>query len=228
MLLDELSKNLGVSRRRAQALAQSGELRAERLGSMWVVDPDDLAEYKLRRKSGRPITPAVAWQILASLSGAQPAEVDRMVAYRARQHLLGASIVEKVRNSRRFVDRYRWRVLADDLVPIRVGGVLSGVPAAEARWFDVVAADSLPKVYVARSRVEELVQSLSPLERSTQPNVEVLVPSDGWVLGSGVAAPAAVVAADLLLDVDPRVRRAAEHHLESLQAAWKVAHDRDS
>lgn len=228
MLMDELSESLGVSRRRAQALAQSGEIRAKRLGSIWVVDPDDVIEYKLRRKPGRPISPAVAWQILALLSGIEPADLDRMVAYRSRQHLLGASIVDKVRNSRRLIGRHRWRVLPDDLVPIRDGGVLSGVPAADARWFDVVAPDGLPKVYVARSRVEELVESLSPLERSTQPNVEVLVPSKGWVLESRVTAPAAVVAADLLLDLDPRVRRAAEHHLESLQAAWKVAHDRDS
>jgi hypothetical protein len=69
------------------------------------------------------------------------------------------------------------------------------------------------------------MRSLSPLVQSSKPNVEVLIPSDDWVLGLGKRAPDAVVAADLLLDPDPRIRRAAEHHLDSLQASWKIDHD---
>jgi excisionase family DNA binding protein len=225
MLLDEIAEDLGISRRRAQALAQSGELRAERFGSMWVVHPDDLAEYKLRRKDGRPVSPAVAWQILLLLSGIESPENDRMVTFRARQHLLGESIIGKLRRSRRTAGRHRWRILTEDLGGVLESGVLTGASAADGEWFDVIAADVVPKVYLAQSRVEEIMRSLSPLVQSSKPNVEVLIPSDDWVLGLGKRAPDAVVAADLLLDPDPRIRRAAEHHLDSLQASWKIDHD---
>lgn len=225
MLLDEIAEDLGISRRRAQALAQSGELRAERLASMWVVHPEDVAEYKLRRKAGRPVSPAVAWQMLLLLSGVESPETDRMVAFRARRHLLGESILGKLRRSRRTVARHRWRILTDDLGGVLESGVLTGASAADGDWFDVVAADAVPKVYLAQSRVEEINRSLLPLMQSSEPNVEVLIPSEEWVLGLGRRAPDAVVAADLLLDPDPRTRRAAEHHLDSLQVSWKIEHD---
>ena len=225
MLLDELAEDLGISRRRAQALAQSGELRADRLGSMWVVHPDDLAEYKLRRREGRPVSPVVAWQMLFLLSGIESPQSDRMVAFRARRHLLGESIVGKLRRSRRNSRSHRWRVLTEDLGGVLEGGVLTGAAAADSEWFDVVAADAVPKVYLAQSRVEEIVRSFLPLEQTSEPNVEVLVPGVEWVLGLGERAPDAVVAADLLLDPDPRIRRAAEHHLDSLQASWRIDND---
>ena len=220
MLLDQVSEDLGISRRRAQALARSGELRAKRLGSMWVVDPEDLAEYKLRRRSGRPVSPAVAWHILGLLSGVESPDMDRVVAFRARQHLLGDSIVAKLRRSRRY-SRDLWRVLPSDVEVVLGEGVLTGAAAADRSWFDVVAPAARPVAYLAPSRIEEIRLRLGPLEDSADPNVEVLNSVEPWVLQAGERAPDAVVAADLLLDPDPRVRRAAEHHLDSLQASWK-------
>ena len=220
MLIEEVSEDLGVSRRRAQTLAQSGELRAERLGSMWVVDPADLAEYKLKRQPGRPVSPAVAWQILSLLSGVESPRNDPMIAFRARQHLRGESIIGKLRRSRRSI-RHRWRILPADVGVLVVSGVVTGVAAADGAWFDVVAVESVPSVYLDSNLIDGVIERLHPLTESASQNVEVLIPNDDWVLGVGDRAPGAVVAADLLLDPDPRIRRAAESHLDFLQASWK-------
>ena len=220
LLIEKVSEELGISRRRAQALVQSGELPAERLGSMWVVDPNDLAEYRLRRQAGRPVSPGVAWHLLFLLAGMESPRNDPMVAFRARQHLLGGSIIGKLRRSRRSI-RHRWRILPADVGELVGLGVATGVAAADGGWFDVVAAESVRSIYLDPNRLEGAIDRFYPLDDAARPNVEVLIPSDDWVLSGGERAPGAVVAADLLLDPDPRIRRAAENHLNLLQAQWK-------
>lgn len=49
----EAAERLGVSIRRVQALIQSGQLRAEKIGRDYIIREEDL-EQVLNRKPGRP------------------------------------------------------------------------------------------------------------------------------------------------------------------------------
>lgn len=62
----EVARRLGVSRRRAQALIESGALPAERIGRQWVVPASALRLYGHNKpaRRGRPLKAASAWRAL--------------------------------------------------------------------------------------------------------------------------------------------------------------------
>lgn len=64
LTVEEVARRLRVSRRRVQALVESGQLPAERLGRQWVVRAAvlDRAENMRVRQPGRPLESAAAWR----------------------------------------------------------------------------------------------------------------------------------------------------------------------
>jgi excisionase family DNA binding protein len=80
----EAANSLGVGVSRIHQRIADGSLRAERIGSQWVVDELSLLRVSERTKAGRPLSPRSAWAIIAlaegdhdSLGALAPAEQAR-------------------------------------------------------------------------------------------------------------------------------------------------------
>lgn len=65
----EAAKRLGVGVPRIHQRIADGSLRAERIGSQWVVDELSLLRVAERRHAGRPLSARSAWAIIASAEG---------------------------------------------------------------------------------------------------------------------------------------------------------------
>jgi len=62
----DAAAQLGVNRQRVRALLASGELRGQRFGKVWLIDPDSLADFRHVRQpgAGRALAPTTAWAAL--------------------------------------------------------------------------------------------------------------------------------------------------------------------
>lgn len=84
MTIEQAAKELMVSPRRARAMAQSGLLRAEKLGNRWAVTIDalDHAANNLTGLAGRPFSQSTSWRIiqegLAEHNGLDSTDIDRL------------------------------------------------------------------------------------------------------------------------------------------------------
>jgi excisionase family DNA binding protein len=65
----EAAKSLGVGVSRIHQRIADGSLRAERIGSQWVVDELSLLRVAERQKPGRPLSVRSAWAIIAMAEG---------------------------------------------------------------------------------------------------------------------------------------------------------------
>lgn len=70
--------------------------------------------------------------------------------------------------------------------------------------------------YVDEDALRRIVKEYRPISDPNQANVVLRVPSRSWVLDRDAPLPLAVVAADLLVAADPRVRRSGEQAIEAL------------
>lgn len=80
----QAANRLGVSVSRIHQRIVDGSLRAQRIGSQWVVDERSLWEVSERRDAGRPLSARSAWALIAQsvkdrgvLSGLAPVEQSR-------------------------------------------------------------------------------------------------------------------------------------------------------
>jgi hypothetical protein len=83
--LSEYAKDRGISIRRARAMAESGAIKASRIGRSWVVDDSELAAR--RRLRGRPMSPVMAWHYIHAMSGEKPVEIRDAERARIRERL---------------------------------------------------------------------------------------------------------------------------------------------
>lgn len=62
----DAADQLGVSLQRVRALLAVGDLTGERVGRVWLIDPNSLANYRHVRQpgAGRALAPATAWAAL--------------------------------------------------------------------------------------------------------------------------------------------------------------------
>jgi excisionase family DNA binding protein len=65
----EAAKRLGVGVPRIHQRIADGSLRAERIGSQWVIDELSLLRIAERKKAGRPLSARSAWAIIAVAEG---------------------------------------------------------------------------------------------------------------------------------------------------------------
>ena len=80
----EAARRLGVSVPRIHQRIADGSLRAERVGSQWVVDELSLLRVAERRTPGRPLSPRSAWALIALAEGDREALAGLTAVERAR------------------------------------------------------------------------------------------------------------------------------------------------
>jgi excisionase family DNA binding protein len=80
----EAAKRLGVGVPRIHQRITDGSLRAERIGSQWVVDELSLLRVAERKAPGRPLSARSAWAIVAVAEGDQQALAELAPVERAR------------------------------------------------------------------------------------------------------------------------------------------------
>jgi excisionase family DNA binding protein len=80
----EAAKRLGVGVPRIHQRIADGSLRAERIGSQWVVDELSLLRVAERREAGRPLSARSAWAIIALAEGDEEALAELAPVERAR------------------------------------------------------------------------------------------------------------------------------------------------
>ena len=82
--VSEAAKRLGVNVPRIHQRIADGSLRAERIGSQWVIDERSLLAVAERRGAGRPLSARSAWAVIAASAGDEEALKDLAPAERSR------------------------------------------------------------------------------------------------------------------------------------------------
>ena len=77
----DAAERLGVSDRRVRALIESGRLRAQRLGRVWMIEPGALGSVEGERSPGRPLNAESAW---AELLGEREVPIADSAMLRSR------------------------------------------------------------------------------------------------------------------------------------------------
>lgn len=229
----EAAAQLGVSGQRVRQLISAGSLPARRSSSGWLIEAGDVAGRD-RRARGRPASPRTAWAVLCMLSSALEPEAPEASAYvvsdrRLRYHALQvlkampdpassperwhALLASRARVQRMWAHPGLVSRLIDD------PKVSEGGDRAAARIGEGLSETGVRDVYVADEHAERIVASyrLRP-DPDGQVMLHVVpssVPRDLMAVGSGVV-PAAVAAADLLDEDDPRARRSALRQLSAM------------
>lgn len=212
------AERLGVSERRVRALARSGQLRAQKVGGRWLVDPDAAARRLRSRdaRGGRPVSVANAWAALFLASGEQPAWLSDGIARRVRRRLLQRPLQEELpRLGQRAKVRYfLGSQAALDEVRRHRRFVASGVSAANEYGADIVAP-GVVEGYLPKEEVDRLAHLFALREvEELRANI-ILHAAEHWPFDDRRIAPRAVVAADLALSVSDRTRMAGERLLRS-------------
>jgi excisionase family DNA binding protein len=214
--VSEAAQHLQLSPQRVRALIASGDLPAERVGGRYVLDQDAVASFREReRLGGRPLSARNAWAILAQVAERSAAvDVSRRSHYRLQRLLesSGDALARVLSSAEPRSREERWRVLPSDLTKLAQDPnlVLSGLSADDPRIGirHQVERDGL-EAYAGEEFIRALERWLKPEKRSDRPNLVLRAPRGSlWILDER-RAPWPVVAADLLNDDDPRVRRAA-------------------
>lgn len=84
MSVAEAAERLGVGVPRIHQRIADGSLRAERIGSQWVVDELSLLHISENNSAGRPLSAGSAWALIALAEGDEDALVLLASAQRAR------------------------------------------------------------------------------------------------------------------------------------------------
>ncbi len=79
--VNDAAERLGVSGRRVRALIESGRLRAQRFGRVWLIEPSALGSVEGERLPGRPLNAESAW---AELLGEREAPFADSAMLRSR------------------------------------------------------------------------------------------------------------------------------------------------
>jgi len=109
--VQEAAKVLGVSPRRVLALINAGRIPAVKIGRDWYVEPGER-----RRRTGRPLSSANAWAVLALLSNERAWWLRADVASRVKRYLKDPDMLAlRLLTSAPRSQVHRLRVLSSDL-----------------------------------------------------------------------------------------------------------------
>ena len=172
---------------------------------------------KREPQSGRPMSSAIAWALLAELSGARADWVHPSAMSRLRRRLGEPEwVLRSLQRSQARGRIVRWRALPSDLPKIRTkAAIIPTGLSAVTREIDIVGSSDEIDAYVDRDMLGLIERQFRPAKESVEPNLTLRVPSQPWIL-SFSRAPLAVVSADLLLSPDSRVSRAGGEALRKL------------
>jgi len=227
----DAAKQLGVGVPRIHQRIADGSLRAERIGSQWVVDERSLLRVAEHKAPGRPLSVRSAWAIVALAEGDRQALAQLAPAERARakarlDNLL--ALVSKAPNTeadvRRIAAALRWLFRNRAKREMRKAANLD-LPGlrSDTRWQSLInsAASGIGSSdvegYLAAIDVKPLEQDFLLMPADTDANVVIHVLPTGQKTYPGSKL---LLAADLADHCRPReelratelLREAAEEH----------------
>ncbi len=215
----EAASRLGVTADAVRRLIRAKELAAERIGRSYLLRVDDVERrVDLAPASGRRLTPAHAWGLLALAAGdPAPPWLDRVTRYRLRRLLDERGLAGLRSRLTARARRLNYRAHPSQLARLRSDPavMLAGASAASQLKLGPLAGEMVD-VYVDELELENVVNR-HHLRASRDPNVVLrVVPrfTDRWARPH--IAPVSAVVLDLLDDPDPRTREAAEQALATL------------
>jgi hypothetical protein len=205
MPIAEAATLAGVSARRLRTRIAAGDLPARREGRLWYVHRAEIAGAP-RRRGGRPLAPALAWSICATIAGLPVA--DPRLARRAEALLdertpaeIAPALVRRAVVRRFAADGLEVATIASDprLLVSTPPGLLPGkvrAYVAEADLAGVIAAHTLTE-QPAGPVLLRVVADLAPFTPGPAPAVldalDALDDPDGAVAAAGALAAAALV-----------------------------------
>jgi excisionase family DNA binding protein len=216
---DDAAGRLGVSGRRVRALIEQGDLDAEQIGRMYLVQAESVARLGQRRATGRSLSNRMSWAVLLSdfgttgfdeiarTAGLSRTDRQRAIALRDRQvedwSWLARRRAVATRHTVR--DGYLDRLLSDDRC------IRSGLSALKEHRVDLVGRRGDAELYVAEHEVEGLLSDYllhaGSAGRVTVHAVGADVLRRARLAGRSVMT-ATTVGVDLAEHADTRTRRA--------------------
>jgi excisionase family DNA binding protein len=221
----EAAQRLHVDASRVRQLIRRGDLRAMRVGGRWVL-PSDAVDARAEeiRRSGRPLSPRIAWGLLIEASGRRAEWLDRFERSRVRRRLQSLqhprpSEVTWLLRRRSNVHSFYAHPSAAERLLAEPGIVLAGVSAAHEVGADIVAGNLL-EFYASEDGIDRLVKRYR-LRVSDNANVIIKVPVGLWPFADDDrVAPAAAIAVDLIDAKDERSLRAGSELLTRTLRTW--------
>jgi excisionase family DNA binding protein len=142
--VDEAAAKLSVSPKRVRARIASGDLPAHRFAGRWALDPSDVAaaaHENGRHQGGRPMSPRMAWGLIALADGIDPIDLSSVERSRLRARLKShPELAELAWLARKRAVVYRFRV-HPGVLP-RVLAIPGVIPAGlSAAGHDLVQPD---------------------------------------------------------------------------------------
>lgn len=233
--VEQAAEHLGVSPRHVRSLIASERLPAQRLGSVWLLDPEAVrVRAREGAQAGRPFSPVLAWQALhvmdamcvaddprSPAAGVWDAIADRRVRHRLRQALADPRPSARWRHALGGRAK-RLPVWAHPGVMARMASDerlrLGGSAAAAAHAID--AADPQARRWYIDADDLDVVLGEYRLKRDNSSELDLMVIPDVVPVelrpATGQPVPLAVALVDLLESPDARERHAAAQQLEPL------------
>jgi excisionase family DNA binding protein len=203
---------LNVHPSRVRALIASGNLAAEKVGGVWLIDRASITgRNRQQTPAGRPLSPLNAWALLLAASGKElPSGLGASARWRILRALDTYGLDSlRPRLARRAESVTYWALGAELRALLeRPDLALSGPSAAATYDLGLVGSDAIDAYVPAR-----LVASLQrehAMEQMSGPESNVIlraVPDAVWLLDGRRSAPLAAVAVDLCSYADPRAAR---------------------
>lgn len=227
--VSEAAQRLRVDPSRVRAMIRSGQLEAQKLADIWIIDPASLERREVAKPPrGRPFSARNAWALLLMEDGSKECplkqsklakELSPWAFSRARaraKNLDMPSLAPRLR-CRAYVERLRAHPSDLERIESEPHVVRAGVSAARDHGIDIVAPGEI-ELYIQAKRQSTLKRKYH-LEPSSRPNVILRVVDEPWPFPSSCkVAPPAVVALDLLETDDEESQHAAKELLAQLAA----------
>lgn len=224
----DAAERLGVGEPRVRQLLISGDIAGRRLGRMWMVSAESVAQLQQRnRPPGRPLGPRRAWGLLDLLAGGEAPWLPPPARSQLKAGLV--RLAEAAPDQWRAALRGRNEVMRCQAHPAAIprlfsqeGALPAGMAVLPGRRFDLtVSPRNIDQAYVDPARWSDISRALAirvagPSGRGLTSNLAVFLPRIGWPLAGRDELPDSVLAADLLESAEPRVVTAGAARLNEL------------
>lgn len=227
--VSEAAAQLGISEPRVRQLLVSGDLDGRRLGRMWLVSAESVAQMRLRgvRPPGRPLGPRRAWALLDLLAGGDAPWLTAPARSQLKGRMRG--LAKATAGQWRAALRGRSDVTRCQIHPAAIPRLLNrkrvlaaGMAALRDRPFDLMVAEhAVDQAYVDPALWPSLSRTLAIRAAGSDnpavvPNLTVFLPRIAWPFTDRHSLPDSVLAADLLDSAEPRAVNAGTERLIEL------------
>lgn len=224
----DAAERLAIGEPRVRQLLISGEIAGRRLGRMWMVSAESVAQLQRRnRPPGRPLGPRRAWGLLDLLAGGEavwlpPSARSQLKAGLARFAEAGPDQWRAALRGRNEVVRCQAHTAAIPRLFSEERVLPAGMAVLPGRRFDLtVSPRDIDQAYVDPARWNDISRALAirvagPGDSGLTSNLAVFLPRIGWPLAGRDELPDSVLAADLLESAEPRVVGAGAARLNEL------------